>query len=139
MLIHPWDAAISEAEWRDWLTLHDFGQLAVSDPDNGAPDYAYIPTTSRAKAGGPDEDGVPTSYYAAVQLTCQAEIVDDPQQRRRTPREPRIRPRPLRSRPATQAPQGNRRMQAPPLTLRVASAQEPVTSPRCLWRRIRNQ
>jgi transcriptional regulator len=42
-------------------------------------DYAYIPTTWRAKAGGPDEDGVPTSYYAAIQLTCQAEIVDDSQ------------------------------------------------------------
>ena len=37
-------------------------------------DYAYIPTTWRAKAGGPDEDGVPTSYYSAVQLTCRAEI-----------------------------------------------------------------
>jgi hypothetical protein len=41
-------------------------------------DYAYVPTTWRAKAGGPDEDGVPTSYYAAVQLRCVAEIVDDP-------------------------------------------------------------
>ena len=41
---------------------------------------AYIPTTWRAKGGGPDEDGVPTScYYSAVQLTCRAEIVDDPQ------------------------------------------------------------
>lgn len=44
-------------------------------------DYAYIPTTWRAKAGGPDEDGVPTSYYSAVQLTCQAEIVDEPQEK----------------------------------------------------------
>jgi transcriptional regulator len=44
-------------------------------------DYAYIPTTWRAKAGGPDEDGVPTSYYSAVQLTCHAEIVDDPQRK----------------------------------------------------------
>lgn len=119
MLIHPWDAAISEAKWQDWLAGHDFGQLAVNDLDNGVPhvipthfavdgdtllvhlarpnkvwaaiqarptvvmsvidDYAYIPTTWRAKAGGPDEDGVPTSYYSAVQLTCQAEIVDDPQ------------------------------------------------------------
>jgi transcriptional regulator len=119
MLIHPWDAAISETEWRDWLAGHDFGQLAVNDPHNGAPhvipthfvvdgdtllvhlarpnkiwaaiqarpsvvmsvvdDYAYIPTTWRAKAGGPDEDGVPTSYYVAVQLTCHAQIVDDPQ------------------------------------------------------------
>jgi transcriptional regulator len=122
MLIHPWDGAISETEWRDWLAAgHDFGQLAVNDPDNGAPhvipthfavdgdtllvhlarpnkvwaaiqarptvvmsvvdDYAYVPTTWRAKAGGPDEDGVPTSYYSAVQLTCHAEIVDDPQRK----------------------------------------------------------
>ena len=121
MLIHPWDGAISDTEWRDWLAGHDFGQLAVSDPGNGAPhvipthfvvdgdtllvhlarpnkvwaaiqarptvvmsvidDYAYIPTTWRAKAGGPDEDGVPTSYYSAVQLTCHAQIVDDPQRK----------------------------------------------------------
>ncbi|MFI9116770.1 FMN-binding negative transcriptional regulator [Streptomyces venezuelae] len=33
MLIHPWDAAHDEGEWRDWLALHDFGQLAV----NGLP------------------------------------------------------------------------------------------------------
>jgi hypothetical protein len=33
-------------------------------------DYAYIPTYWRARAGGPDEDGVPTSYYAAVQFVC---------------------------------------------------------------------
>ena len=88
MLIHPWDAASSDTEWHNWLAGHDFGQLAVSDPGNGAPhvipthfavdDYAYIPITWRAKVGGPDEDGVPTSYYSAVQLTCHAEIVDDP-------------------------------------------------------------
>lgn len=42
-------------------------------------DYAYIPTYWRAKAGGPDEDGVPTSYYAAVQFVCRPTIVDDPQ------------------------------------------------------------
>ena len=29
--------------------------------------HAYIPTTWRARAGGPDEDGVPTSYHAATQ------------------------------------------------------------------------
>ncbi|MDX2560407.1 FMN-binding negative transcriptional regulator [Streptomyces sp. TX20-6-3] len=33
MLIHPWDAPHDEAEWRDWLSRHDFGQLAV----NGLP------------------------------------------------------------------------------------------------------
>ena len=42
-------------------------------------DYAYIPTYWRAKAGGPDEDGVPTSYYTAVQFVCTPTIVDDPQ------------------------------------------------------------
>ena len=41
-------------------------------------DYAYIPTYWRAKAGGPDEDGVPTSYYATVQFVCRPTIVDDP-------------------------------------------------------------
>ena len=122
MLIHPWDAALDEGEWRTWLADgRDFGQLVVNglpgqppavvpthfvvedtptgprllvhlarpnpvwaniaaDPDVVVAvidDYAYIPTTWRAKAGGPDEDGVPTSYYAAVQLRCRAEIVDD--------------------------------------------------------------
>ena len=42
-------------------------------------DYAYIPTYWRAKAGGPDEDGVPTSYYTAVQFVCRPTIIDDPQ------------------------------------------------------------
>jgi transcriptional regulator len=119
MLIHPWDAALDEAEWRDWLgDGHDFGELAVNHPGHPpfvvpthfalegdnllvhlaatnsvwpaieaqprvlmsvADDYAFIPSTWRADAGGPDEDGVPTSYYAAVQFACAAEIVDDPQ------------------------------------------------------------
>ena len=42
-------------------------------------DYAYIPTYWRAKAGGPDEDGVPTSYYSALQFVCRPSVVDDPQ------------------------------------------------------------
>ena len=42
-------------------------------------DYAYIPTYWRAKAGGPDEDGVPTSYYTAVQFVCRPTVVNDPQ------------------------------------------------------------
>ncbi|MFD9328726.1 FMN-binding negative transcriptional regulator [Streptomyces sp. NPDC060065] len=33
MLIHPWDAPRGDAEWQRWLTIHDFGQLAV----NGLP------------------------------------------------------------------------------------------------------
>jgi transcriptional regulator len=39
-------------------------------------DDAFIPSTWRADAGGPDENDVPTSYYTAVQLVCRAEIVD---------------------------------------------------------------
>jgi transcriptional regulator len=42
-------------------------------------DYSYIPTYWRAKAGGPDEDGVPTSYYSSVQFVCRPALVDDPQ------------------------------------------------------------
>ena len=41
-------------------------------------DYAYVPTTWRAPAGTSARDGVPTSYYATVQLRCDAEIIDDP-------------------------------------------------------------
>jgi transcriptional regulator len=42
-------------------------------------DYAYIPTYWRAKAGGPDEDGVPTSYYSAAQFVCRPTVIDDPE------------------------------------------------------------
>jgi transcriptional regulator len=121
MLIHPWDAALDEAEWREWLAATDrFGLLVVNNLDRAqAPlvlpahftvageelllhlarpnpvwphleaaaevrlavtgDYAYIPTYWRAKAGGPDEDGVPTSYYTALQFVCRPTVVDDPQ------------------------------------------------------------
>lgn len=120
VMVHPWDAAFGEDEWRAWLAAgRDFGQLVVADPD-GWPvvvpthftvddertvlvhlarpnpvwrlieaqprvvltvvdDDAYIPTTWRAAPSGPARDGVPTSYYAAVQLRCQAQIVDDPE------------------------------------------------------------
>ena len=121
MLIHPWDAALASAEWREWLATTDrLGTLAVNNLDPAqAPlllpahftvagdellmhlarpnpvwphleaaaevrmsmigDHAYIPTYWRAKAGGPDEDGVPTSYYSAVQFVCRPTVVDDPQ------------------------------------------------------------
>ncbi|MGW5670063.1 FMN-binding negative transcriptional regulator [Micromonospora sp. NPDC003776] len=42
-------------------------------------DYAYIPTYWRATPGQPAEDGVPTSYYSAVQFVCRPTVVDDPQ------------------------------------------------------------
>jgi transcriptional regulator len=118
MLIHPWDAALDEDEWRRWLSDgHDFGQLSANQPGTLPPivvpthfapdgdrllvhlartnpawsaiearpnvlmsvveDYAFIPSTWRADAGGPDENDVPTTYYTAVQLACRAEIVDE--------------------------------------------------------------
>ncbi|MGN3955308.1 FMN-binding negative transcriptional regulator [Streptomyces sp. WAC8370] len=42
-------------------------------------DYAFVPGPWRAKPGVPPTEGVPTSYYAAVQFTCRATIVDDPE------------------------------------------------------------
>ena len=42
-------------------------------------DYAYIPSYWRNRAGGPDEDGVPTSYYATVQFVGRPTVIDDPQ------------------------------------------------------------
>jgi len=121
MPIHPWDSAVDQAEWQEWLAATDrFGVLAVNNLDPAqAPvlvpthftldgeevlvhlarpnpvwphleaatevriavigDYAFIPSYWRAKAGSPDKDGVPTSYYASVQLVCRPSIVDDPQ------------------------------------------------------------
>ena len=36
MFIHPWDAALNEAEWREWLATTDhFGILAVNNLDPG--------------------------------------------------------------------------------------------------------
>ncbi|MFF7365672.1 FMN-binding negative transcriptional regulator [Streptomyces sp. NPDC008125] len=42
-------------------------------------DYAFIPGPWRAEHDVPPTDGVPTSYYAAVQFTCQATAVDEPE------------------------------------------------------------
>jgi transcriptional regulator len=41
-------------------------------------DYAFIPGTWRAGETRPVEYGVPTSYYANVQLRCTVRILDDP-------------------------------------------------------------
>lgn len=41
-------------------------------------DYAYIPTGWNANAGTPPEHGIPTSYYAAVQVIVRWRIVDAP-------------------------------------------------------------
>ncbi|MEV4257747.1 FMN-binding negative transcriptional regulator [Spirillospora sp. NPDC049652] len=42
-------------------------------------DYAFVPGTWRTAPDVPPEDGVPTSYYAAVQFVCRARVIDDPE------------------------------------------------------------
>lgn len=41
-------------------------------------DYVYVPGPWQAPPDVPSEHGVPTSFYAAVQLRCRAHVVDDP-------------------------------------------------------------
>jgi Putative FMN-binding domain len=70
VLIHPWDAAPTHFTLAgDGLLVH-LARLNPVWPHLEAAtevrlvvigDYAYIPTYWRAKAGGPEEDGVPTS------------------------------------------------------------------------------
>lgn len=43
MLVHPWDAALDETEWRSWIAEgHDFGLLSVNGPPGRPP--AIVPT-----------------------------------------------------------------------------------------------
>src|SRR2546427_13150919 len=114
MLIQKHDAALDDAEWREFLVTHDFGELIAPGNDRDLPivvpthflfdgdrtvlrhlsganprweaiaerpravlsvfgAYAYIPGHWNQ-----DEYGVPTRYYAAVQLACDVLPVDDP-------------------------------------------------------------
>lgn len=57
-----------------WPALELRGEATLSVLD----DYAFIPGTWRAGETRPVENGVPTSYYANVQLLCTARILDDP-------------------------------------------------------------
>lgn len=57
-----------------WPALQLRGEATLSVLD----DYAFIPGTWRAGETRPVENGVPTSYYANVQLRCAARILDDP-------------------------------------------------------------
>jgi transcriptional regulator len=119
VLVHPWDAPLDDAEWRDWLRRHDFGQLIAPGDGRDVPvvvpthflydgdrtvrlhlarpnpvwaalaerpravltvvdDYTYVPSAWGAEPGSPPELGIPTSYYATVQLSCDVRVVDDP-------------------------------------------------------------
>jgi transcriptional regulator len=44
-------------------------------------DYTYIPSEWNAGPGDAVERGVPTSYYATVQLACDVRVVDDPEEK----------------------------------------------------------
>ncbi|MGW5722279.1 FMN-binding negative transcriptional regulator [Amycolatopsis sp. NPDC003865] len=117
MLIHPWDAA-ADAEWREWLATHDFGQLIAGGAGRDLPvvtpahfafdgddtiithlarpnpiwplleehpralltvvdDYTYI--RADWNTAGDPAVGVPTSYYATVQLEGDVRLVDAPE------------------------------------------------------------
>jgi transcriptional regulator len=116
VLIRRHDEPLSDAEWRAFLTEHDFGELIA--PGRGRDLPIVVPThfiydgdktvllhlakpnpvwetlEERPRAllsvfgaytyipghWNQDEYGVPTSYYAAVQLACDVEIIDEPAQ-----------------------------------------------------------
>jgi transcriptional regulator len=118
MLVHPWDAASGDEEWRTFVVAQSFGQLIAAGRARDVPvvvptqfvlesdhvllhlarpnpiwdaidenpivllsvagDWAYVPAAWKAID---DEDpalGIPTTYYAAVQLRCEASVVDSP-------------------------------------------------------------
>ncbi|MDP9432662.1 MAG: FMN-binding negative transcriptional regulator [Actinomycetota bacterium] len=56
-----------------WRALERSPRAVLSVLD----DYVFVPGEWRTADGEPARDGVPTSYYATVQLLCDAEIVDD--------------------------------------------------------------
>ncbi len=117
MLIHPWDAAMSEHEWVGFVRAQGFGHLVAAGRDRDVPivvptqfaltsptqvllhlarpnpiwaaiaqnplvllsiagDWSYVPTAWKAIGDEDPRLGVPTTYYAAVQLVAAARIVD---------------------------------------------------------------
>ncbi|MFI5687025.1 FMN-binding negative transcriptional regulator [Streptomyces sp. NPDC051636] len=60
-----------------WPALEANPQVLLSVVD----DYVYVPGPWQAAPDTQPEHGVPTSFYAAVQLRCTAHIVDDPAQK----------------------------------------------------------
>jgi transcriptional regulator len=118
MLIHPWDAGVSESEWVQFVRSQGFGQLIAAGRNRDVPvvvptqfalpsptevllhlarpnpiwpalaenpavvlsvagDWSYIPTAWKAIGDEDPRMGIPTTYYAAVQLIADAIVVDD--------------------------------------------------------------
>ena len=119
MLIHRWDAAQDDAEWRAFVLAQGFGHLvAGGGPDRDVPvvvptqfslvgdevwlhlarpnpvwaaidenptvvlsvagDWAYVPSSWKVVGDEDPRFGIPTTYYAAVQLVGRATVVEDP-------------------------------------------------------------
>ncbi|MBB5938527.1 FMN-binding negative transcriptional regulator [Streptomyces zagrosensis] len=57
-----------------WPAIEAHPEVLLSVAD----DYVFVPGPWMAADGTPPEHGVPTSFYAAVQLSCTAHLVDDP-------------------------------------------------------------
>jgi transcriptional regulator len=57
-----------------WAALRERPRALLTVVD----DYTYMPSDWQAAPGTPSELGIPTSYYATVQLSCDVEVVDDP-------------------------------------------------------------
>ncbi|MEW1926311.1 FMN-binding negative transcriptional regulator [Streptomyces sp. NPDC088360] len=60
-----------------WPALEADPEVLLSVVD----DYVYVPGPWQAPPDTPPEHGVPTSFYAAVQLRCTARIVDAPEEK----------------------------------------------------------
>jgi transcriptional regulator len=80
MLIHPWDAPREDAEWQQWLSVHDFGQLAVNGPPGEPPfvqplHFAYDPDAGEAVT----HLARPNPLWSALQAnpTVTLSVVDD--------------------------------------------------------------
>ncbi|MFG2870926.1 FMN-binding negative transcriptional regulator [Streptomyces sp. NPDC048338] len=57
-----------------WTALEADPTVLLSVVD----DYVFVPGPWAAPEGAPAAHGTPTSFYAAVQLRCTAQVVDDP-------------------------------------------------------------
>lgn len=125
MLIHRWDAALDEQEWRGFVLAQAFGHLIAPGKDREFPvvaptqfaltvgeegqdvilmhlarpnpmweaisenprvvmsvagDWAFIPASWKAIGDEDPAYGIPTTYYAAVQLCGTAEVLDEPEE-----------------------------------------------------------
>ena len=117
MLIHPWDEAGDEREWRTFVTSQGFGHLVAGGRGRDVPvvvptqllllgdevvlhlaranpvwaaieenpvvlvsiagDWAFIPSSWKVVGDEDPRLGIPTTYYAAVQLVGVATVVDE--------------------------------------------------------------